>query len=46
MTTAINIFLRQTIMENGTPFSLKLNIPNEITLDFYAVKAYNKISSL
>ena len=25
MTTAINMFLRQTIRENGIPFSLKLN---------------------
>jgi len=31
MTTAINIFLRQTIRENGIPFELKLNIPNEVT---------------
>lgn len=32
MTTAINMFLRQTIRENGIPFSLKLNSPNEITM--------------
>lgn len=32
MTTAINIFLRQTIRENGIPFDLKLNIPNETTV--------------
>ena len=31
MTTAINIFLRQTIRENGIPFAVKLNVPNEIT---------------
>lgn len=31
MTTAINIFLRQTIRENGIPFDLKLKIPNEVT---------------
>lgn len=31
MTTAVNIFLRQTIRENGIPFELKLNIPNEVT---------------
>ena len=31
MTTAINIFLRQTIRENGIPFDLKLNVPNETT---------------
>ncbi len=32
MTTAVNIFLKQTIRENGIPFSLKLNTPNEITM--------------
>ena len=32
MTTAINMFLRQTIRTNGIPFELKLNTPNEITL--------------
>lgn len=31
MTTAINIFLRQTIRSNGIPFELKLSVPNEIT---------------
>lgn len=31
MTTAINIFLRRTIRENGIPFELKLDIPNEAT---------------
>lgn len=31
MTTAVNIFLRQTIRENGIPFELKLNIPNDVT---------------
>lgn len=32
MTTAINIFLRKAIQENGIPFDVKLNTPNEITL--------------
>lgn len=32
MTTAINIFLRQTIRENGIPFELKLSTPNETTV--------------
>lgn len=32
MTTAVNIFLKQTIRENGIPFSLKLDTPNEITM--------------
>ena len=31
MTTAINIFLRQTIRENGIPFELNLSVPNETT---------------
>ena len=31
MTTAVNMFLRQTIRENGIPFSLKLSTPNEVT---------------
>ena len=31
MTTAINMFLRTTIRENGIPFDLKLDTPNEIT---------------
>lgn len=32
MTTAVNIFLRQTIRHNGLPFELKLDTPNEETL--------------
>lgn len=31
MSTAINMFLRQTIRENGIPFALKLDVPNEVT---------------
>lgn len=31
MTTAVNIFLRQTIRENGIPFELSLNVPNAST---------------
>lgn len=31
MTTAVNIFLRQAIRENGIPFDVKLNVPNETT---------------
>lgn len=56
MTTAINIFLRQTIRENGIPFSLKLNTPNEITMAAIAegraiaadsnVKGYKSLSDL
>lgn len=32
MTTAVNMFLRQTIRENGIPFALKLDIPNATTV--------------
>lgn len=31
MTTAVNIFLRTAIRENGIPFALKLDIPNDVT---------------
>ena len=31
MTTAINMFLRATILEYGIPFELKLEVPNDIT---------------
>jgi DNA-damage-inducible protein J len=31
MTTAINMFLRTVIRENGIPFHLKLDVPNEVT---------------
>ena len=33
LTTAVNIFLRQSIREHGIPFNLRLNIPNEETLE-------------
>lgn len=33
MTTAINIFLRQSIRENGIPFELKVGQPNSETLE-------------
>lgn len=32
MTTAINMFLRASIRENGIPFDLKLNVPNDETI--------------
>lgn len=32
MTTAINMFLRTAIRENGIPFDLKLEEPNSVTL--------------
>ena len=31
MTTAVNMFLRSIIRENGIPFDLKLEVPNEVT---------------
>ncbi len=31
MTTAINIFLRTAIREQGIPFDLKLDVPNDTT---------------
>lgn len=31
LTTAVNIFLRQSIREHGIPFDLKLNVPNRET---------------
>ena len=32
MTTAVNLFLRTAIREQGIPFSLKLDTPNETTI--------------
>jgi DNA-damage-inducible protein J len=32
MTTAVNMFLRTAVRENGIPFELKLDTPNEVTL--------------
>ena len=46
MSVAINIFLRQTIRENGIPFSLKLEIPNKDTkaaLNEYEEMKNNKV---
>lgn len=55
MTTAINIFLRKAIQEQGIPFDVKLNVPNETTLKaiaegeslaYNASTAYNNIDDL
>ena len=43
MTTAINMFLRTTIRENGIPFALKLDIPNATTVS--AIEEGRKIAS-
>ena len=32
MTTAVNMFLRQAIRENGIPFEITLNTPNAATV--------------
>lgn len=47
MTTAVNIFLRQAIRENGIPFEVKLNVPNDTTAAAIAegrALAYDKSS--
>ena len=31
MTTAVNLFLEATIRENGVPFPLRIDVPNETT---------------
>ncbi len=56
MSTAVNIFLRQAIRENGIPFELKLNTPNETTIAAIAegrkiakdreVKSYSSMDEL
>ncbi len=56
MTTAVNIFLRQVIRENGIPFEVKLSVPNETTVSAIeegrtiahdkSVKGYSSISEL
>lgn len=56
MNTAVNLFLRQTIRENGIPFLLRLSVPNNITMAAIAegrqiaadpnVKGYKSLSEL
>ena len=43
MTTAINIFLKQSIRENGFPFELKITQPNTETIE--AINEGKKIIS-
>lgn len=43
MTTAVNMFLRSTIREQGIPFDLKLDAPNEKTAA--AIEEGRRISS-
>ena len=42
LTTAINIFLRRAIIENGIPFDVKLSVPNETTIS--AIEEGRKIA--
>lgn len=56
MTTAVNIFLRQTIRSNGIPFDLKIDTPNPVTVTAIeegrkiaydkSVKGYNNMEDL
>ena len=56
MSSAINIFLRQTIRSNGIPFELKIDIPNKATAEAIEegrriaydkdTKGYNSIDEL
>ena len=56
MTTAVNMFLRATIRENGIPFDLKIEKPNRTTVSAIeegrriasdpAVKGYKDINEL
>ena len=56
MTTAINVFLRQSVRENKIPFEISRNIPNSVTIAAFeegdrvayddSVKGYKDISSL
>lgn len=43
MTTAINLFLRTAIREQGIPFSLKLDVPNDLTAS--AIEEGRRIAS-
>lgn len=44
LTTAVNIFLRQSIREHGIPFELKLHVPNDETLE--AIRQVNNKEDL
>ena len=33
MSTALTVFLRQTVRSNGIPFDLRLDVPNDETLE-------------
>ena len=44
LTTAVIIFLRQSIREHGMPFELKLRVPNDETLE--AIRQVNNKEDL
>ena len=44
LTTAVNIFLRQSIREHGMPFELKLRVPNDETVE--AIRQVNNKKDL
>lgn len=54
LSTAVNIFLRQAIRENGMPFELKGDVPNATTIsamqeaerNVASAKGYDSIDSL
>ncbi len=56
MTTAVNMFLRAMVRQNGIPFELKLGEPNELTIASIEegrkialdtnIKGYNNIEDL
>ena len=50
LTTAVNMFFKATVRENGIPFSLKLDEPNELTASAIAEdknsKGYHDINDL
>lgn len=47
LTTAVNIFLRQSIRHHGIPFELKISVPNKETIEaINEVKKMEKNPSL
>lgn len=50
LTTAVNMFFKATVRENGIPFSLKLDEPNSLTASAIAEdknsKGYHDINDL
>lgn len=44
LSTAVNIFLRQSIREHGIPFELKIHVPNSETLE--AIRQVNNKENL